>query len=173
VLVIVRIKLKPLPRFGWLQSSAALACLALCASSTADMPPAQPFHAIVRSSISFPPDPRIASLESFFHRYHCPTPYHVSDYLEAADDYQIDYRLLPAISIRETQCGVAEADNNRWGFQNGHASFPTVEDGIKFMTHRLAEHVYYKGKTLQQKLFMYNPLPAYPGEVTRIMQQIE
>ncbi len=118
-------------------------------------------------------DPRIARLESFFHSYNCPAPYHVSDYLRAADDYQLDYRLLPAISIRETQCGIAETENNHWGFRNGQHSFPSVEDGIKFMAHRLAEHVYYKGKTLQQKLFMYNPRPAYPDEVTRIMRRIE
>jgi hypothetical protein len=118
-------------------------------------------------------DPRIERLERFFHVYHCPAPYHVSEYLRAADDYQLDYRLLPAVSIRETQCGATEVENNRWGFRNGQYSFPTVEAGIEFMAHRLAEHAYYKGKTLQQKLFTYNPLPAYPGEVTRIMQQIE
>jgi hypothetical protein len=118
-------------------------------------------------------DPRIARLESFFQRYHCPAPYHVPEYLRAADEYQLDYRLLPAISLRETRCGVGENANNRWGFRNGNAEFPSIEDGIDFMAHRLAEHNYYKGKTLQQKLFTYNPRPAYPGEVTQIMLQIE
>ncbi len=132
------------------------------------MPPAVTIRIAVAA-----PDPRIARLERFFHVYHCPAPYHVSDYLRAADDYQLDYRLLPAISIRETLCGVEETQNNLWGFRNGQVGFPSVEDGIEFLAHRLAEHVYYKGKTLQQKLFTYNPLPAYPGEVTRIMSQIE
>jgi len=147
---------------------AAAACLALCASSTADMPPALTIRVAIPE-----PDPRIALLERFFHIYRCPTPYHVSDYLRAADDNQLDYRLLPAISIRETRCGVEQVENNWWGFHNGLEGFPSVEDGIEFMAHRLAEHPYYKGKTLQEKLFVYNPLPAYPGEVTRIMQQIE
>jgi hypothetical protein len=172
VVVVVRFRLKA-PRLRWWHSWAAVACLALCASSTADMLPAQPKQGSAHSSISFGPDPRIDRLERFFHFYHCPTPFHVPEYLQAADDYQLDYRLLPAISVRETRCGLAEADNNRWGFQNGHASFSSVEDGIQFMSHRLAEHAYYKGKTLQEKLFTYNPLPAYPGEVTRIMSQIE
>jgi hypothetical protein len=118
-------------------------------------------------------DPRIARLERFFGIYHCPTPYLVSEYLRAADDYQLDYRLLPAISIRETQCGATTTENNRWGFRNGEYNFPSLEAGIEFMAQRLAEHVYYKGKSLQQKLFTYNPLPAYPDEVTRIMQRIE
>jgi hypothetical protein len=119
------------------------------------------------------PDPRIARLERFFHIYHCPEPYHVSDYLRAADDYQLDYRLLPAVSVRETLCGIAAVENNWWGFHNGTEGFPSIEAGIDFMAHRLAEHPYYKGKTLQQKLFTYNPRPAYPGEVARIMQKIE
>ncbi len=118
------------------------------------------------------PDPRIARLERFFHEYHCPAPYHVAGYLHAADDYLLDYRLLPAVSIRETRCGAAAA-NNRWGFRNGQHRFLSVDAGIEFLAHRLAEHPYYKGKTLPQKLFTYNPLPAYPGEVMRIMRQIE
>jgi hypothetical protein len=145
---------------------AAAACLALCASSTADMPPAL--------TIRYPAtDPRGARLEQFFNSYHCPTPYYVSEYLRAADDYQLDYRLLPAVSVRETLCGVGEVANNRWGFHNGTEGFPSIEAGIEFMAHRLTQHPYYKGKTLQQKLFTYNPRPAYPAEVTRIMRQIE
>jgi hypothetical protein len=165
--VVVRIKFKlKAPRNAPRRSfSAVAACLAVCASSTADMPPAPPTRAV--ASYTQPaesyikaeriqkvaPDPRAAYLERFFHRYHCPAPYHVVEYLRAADDYQLDYRLLPAISVRETQCGVTETENNRWGFRNGQHSFPSVEEGIEFMAHRLAGHVYYRGKTLQQKLF--------------------
>jgi hypothetical protein len=170
VVVILRIRLKT-PRFKrWQYSWAAAACLALCASSTADMPAAPRQAATHPDSRA---DPRAARLERFFHIYHCPAPYHVSEYLRAADDYGLDYRLLPAVSIRETTCGVAETENNRWGFHNGLAGFSSIEAGIDFMAHRLAEHPYYKGKTLQQKLFTYNPLAAYPDEVTRIMRQIE
>ena len=60
-----------------------------------------------------------------------------------------------------------------WGFRNGAGTFPTIQAGIDFMTHRIAEHPYYKGKTLPQKLLTYNPRPAYPGEIMKIMQQIE
>ena len=164
MVVIVKIRLR-VPRFAPL---AAVACLALCPSSTADMPPALAIRVAIPE-----PDPRIARLERFFHKYHCPTPLHVSDYLHAADGNQLDYRLLPAISIRETRCGVEQAENNWWGFHNGDFGFSSVEEGIKFMANRLAAHPYYKGKTLLEKLFTYNPLPAYPGEVTRIMSQIE
>ena len=119
------------------------------------------------------PDPRIGRLETFFHHYNCPAPLHISDYLRAADQYRIDYRLLPAIAIRETRCGVEQKGNNHWGFLNGAGRFPSVEAGIAFMIQRIAEHPYYKGKTLVRKLLVYNSHPAYPGAVIRTMREID
>jgi hypothetical protein len=143
----------------------AVAGLAACAATTADVPPER---------IPFTPDHRIARLENFFRTYHCPTPYHTSDYLRAADGYGLDYRLLPALSIRETLCGKAERQqHNAWGYHPGHQSFPSMEIGIDFVAQRLAQHRLYKGKTLDDKLFTYNPRSAYPNEVKRIMGQIE
>ena len=118
-------------------------------------------------------DPRIARLDHFFAHYNCPLPYHVDDYLRAADSYEIDYRLLPAISVRETTCGLWEQQNNRWGYHSGHQSFDSVEDGIYFLAHRLANGYFYRGKSLEEKLFTYNPRQRYPEEIRRIMRQIE
>jgi hypothetical protein len=116
---------------------------------------------------------RAERLEAFFHLYQCPEPLYVDDYLRVADEKQLDYRLLPAISIRETQCGVHEKGNNRLGFHPDEETFTSVLAGIEFVGERLAEHPYYKGKDIEGKLFRYNPKPAYPGEVLRIMRQIE
>jgi hypothetical protein len=81
---------------------------------------------------------------------------------------------LPAVSIRETSCGKgAQQPNNFWGYHPGQQSFPSIAEGIEFVAQRLAEHPAYKGKTLDGKLFTYNPRAAYPGEVKRIMMQIE
>jgi hypothetical protein len=118
-------------------------------------------------------EPRSARLERFFRRYRCPEPTYISEYLRIADENQLDYRLLPAISIRETQCGVHENRNNRLGYHPEEAGFPTVLAGIEFIGKRLAEHPYYKGKDVAAKLFRYNPMAAYPDEVQRIMHQIE
>jgi len=119
------------------------------------------------------PDARIVRLEKFFRLYNCPQPLHTSEYLRVADGYGLDYRLLPAISVRETQCGVAATENNRWGYHPGRQSFPSTREGIEFVARVLAEGFYYKGKTLRDKLFTYNPRAAYPDEVQRIMRQIE
>lgn len=163
------------PRFGavsrWTRLfSAGAAALVLSAAATADAPAALPKPA--------PPavpraDLRASRLGKFFRSYHCPEPHHISDYLRAADGYGLDYRLLPAISVRETQCGVTEAQNNWWGYHPGRQSFPTVAEGIDYVARQLAENPLYKNKTLRDKLFTYNPRPAYPVEVEWIMRRIE
>jgi hypothetical protein len=140
--------------------------LALAVASTADMAPP--------IGVFLPSDPRITRLERFFQHYNCPTPYHVSEYLRASDGYDLDYRLLPAISVRESLCGVSERrSNNHWGYHPEHQSFSSVEAGIDYVARQLAQNRYYRGKSLPEKLFVYNPRPAYPTEVQRIMRQIE
>jgi hypothetical protein len=118
-------------------------------------------------------DPRQIKLEAFFQTYDCPTPHHVDDYLRAADDHQIDYRLLPAISLVESTCGSFGRHNNRWGWDSAQHGFASVSDGIEFIASQLAESPYYKGKTLEQKLLTYNPYPRYVEQVRRLMDQIE
>ena len=144
----------------WTRALAAMvAGLAVSATGTADVPDVKP-------------DPRIARLETFFRSYHCPAPLHTVEYVRAADSYGLDYRLLPAVSIRETQCGKTERRrHNHWGFHQ--ENFASVEAGIEFLARRLTRHPLYRGKTLEGILFTYNPLPAYPEEVKRIMLQIE
>lgn len=119
------------------------------------------------------PDLRAKRLSVFFKAHHCPKPHYVEDYLQAADRYGLDYRLLPAISLRETTCGLAETNNNRWGYHPGRQSFSSVQAGIDFLARQLSTKPPYAGKTLDKKLWTYNPIPAYPEEVRRIMRQIE
>jgi len=153
--------------------AASIAALVVCGTSTADFPVTltQPVPRVV--TVEIKPDPRAARLGKLFRRYHCPEPHHITEYLRAADGYGLDFRLLPAISIRETQCGVEEWEHNRWGYHPGRQTFPSVEVGINFVSWVLAEGPLYKGKSLHGKLFTYNPREAYPGEVKRIMDQAE
>jgi len=112
-------------------------------------------------------------LESFFKAYDCPAPLHVDDYLRAADSHALDYRLLPAISLVESTCGAYEKKNNRWGWDSVQSGFPSVPDGIEYIIEQLAENPNYKGKTVKEKLFTYNPYKGYVRQVERLMRQIE
>ena len=119
------------------------------------------------------PDPRGVKLEAFFKAYDCPAPLHVEEYLRAADSHALDYRILPAISLVESTCGAFQRKNNRWGWDSVQSGFPSVPAGIDYITGQLAENPRYKGKTVQEKLFTYNPFPQYVRQVERLMQQIE
>jgi hypothetical protein len=150
--------------------------LTMCAVTAADgtvvvsipRAPAPPLQTPV-----FHADPRIARLEAFFDSFGCPSPRHVADYLRVADTYGIDYRILPALSVRESTCGLYQQMNNRWGWDNARSGFGSIPAGIEYVARQLAEAPQYKGKSLDQLLWTYNPLPPYPGEVKKLMQKIE
>lgn len=154
----------------WARALGAISVgLVLSAAATADAP----LTRLAPGSMLSDPDPRIARLERFFSYYRC-DEHPTAEYLRAADGYGLDYRLLPAVSIRETGCGKSEMPaNNLWGYHPGQQSFASVADGIDFIARRLMQHPAYRGKSLHDKLFTYNPFPAYPDEVKRIMRQIE
>jgi hypothetical protein len=119
-----------------------------------------------------PKDTRIERLESFFRAHHCPAPHFTGEYLAAADNYSIDYRLLPAVSVRESTCGLHARLNNRWGWDSARTGFDSVARGIHYVMRQLAWARPYKGKTMEEKLRTYNPTPRYAGEVLKLMREI-
>jgi hypothetical protein len=114
-----------------------------------------------------------AALIKFFRHYHAVTPYPITDYINASEPNQIDYRLLPAISIAESSGGVHACGANWWGWGSCKGyNFRSVAEGIQFVTHELASGNYYRGKTIDQQLRAYNPNPAYAVSVERLMKEI-
>ena len=119
-----------------------------------------------------PPDDRWLKLQAFFASYHCPAPHYVEDYLREADKYAIDYRLLPAISVRESTCGRHSRLNNHWGWDSARSGFSSVKAGIRYLARILALGASYKDKTVESKLKIYNPELQYAAEVRRLMDEI-
>src|SRR5579863_7114738 len=130
---------------------------------------------LARASIApaQPPDDRWLKLQAFFEAYHCPVPYHVDDYLREADKNAIDYRLLPAISVRESTCGRHSRLNNHWGWDSARSWFSSVMAGKLYLAQTLAQGARYKDKTFDGKLKVYNPKVQYVAEVKQLMQEIE
>lgn len=139
-------------------------CALACAAGLLPLPAAEP---------ALTQDGRAVKLESFFHAHGCPAPHLVHEYLHAADENGIDYRLLPAVSVRESTCGLHARRNNRWGWDSARMGFASLARGIRFVAHELAFGRYYRGKTTDEKLRVYNPNPSYPKEVKRLMQEID
>src|SRR5205823_995191 len=70
-------------------------------------------------------DPRLKSLRSFFDKANCPAWKYSAVFLEAADTYDLDWRLLPSISYVESTGGKSAPHNNLFGWDSGKAQFAT------------------------------------------------
>lgn len=117
-------------------------------------------------------DNSIENLENFFSAHRCLN--YTLEYLDAANKYGIDYRLLPAISIQESGCGKHQLYNNLWGWDsnNGLKHFDTPEQGIDYISQKLSTLKYYKNKSVIGILKAYNKNPDYPGKVMQYVNEI-
>ena len=71
-------------------------------------------------------DPRIATLQNFLETKKSPLAPHAAVFIEAADRYRLDWRLLPAIAGQESSFGKMIP----WDKQNGEHSFNAWGWGI-------------------------------------------
>src|SRR5690349_3846017 len=117
-------------------------------------------------------DPRLSALRNFFQKGNCPAWKYAHVFLEAADDYGLDWRLLPSISFVESTGGKAARNNNLFGWGNGDAAFHTPAAGIHTIGFRLSQSKLYKDKSLDEILVTYNPSQEYVQKVKSIMRRI-
>lgn len=117
-------------------------------------------------------DFRINKLDRFFESYQCPVRDLTPAFLEAADRYGLDWRLLPSIALIESGGGKEYRRNNIFGWGNGDIRFRSVEAGIDEVAERLAHSDYYKDKNLDAVLNTYNPVPGYVSRVKNVMAQL-
>lgn len=112
-------------------------------------------------------DGRIENVAKFFRTYHSVLANYADDIVNAADQYNIDYRLVPAIAMQEsTGCAVTPpGSNNCWGFgvYGGRAHvFDSYPEAINTVTKTLAEQYVHKGlETPEQIMPKWDP--ASPG----------
>jgi hypothetical protein len=114
-------------------------------------------------------DPRLVRIEQYFAKRDCPLRAAAADFLVAADQNALDWRLLPSISMIESSGGKDYRNNNVLGWDSCQKSFASVRAGIHFVAAQLAQSVRYKNKDLDAKLRVYNPLPGYPQKVKAVM----
>jgi hypothetical protein len=120
----------------------------------------------------FDHDPRLVRLQEFFGQRDCPLREAAADFLMAADENALDWRLLPSISIIESSGGKDYRNNNVFGWDSCRESFTSVRAGIHFVADQLANSRLYKDKNLDNKLSTYNPLPDYPRKVKAVMHAL-
>jgi len=117
-------------------------------------------------------DPRLHRLQEFFSRRDCPLRDAAADFLIAADRNDLDWRLLPSISIIESSGGKDYRKNNVFGWDSCREGFTSVREGIHFVADQLANSKRYKDKTLDNKLSTYNPVADYPRRVKAVMHAL-
>ena len=136
--------------------------------------------AIATSSVSeevdFERDDKIKRINAYFEKRNMPLAGYGEDFLLAAEKCDMDWRLLPAIGVRESSGGKNEFNNNPFGWGSAKIKFKNFSDAI----YNVGEHLcglresterYYKDKTVYQKLWYYNGtvIASYPKEVIEIM----
>src|SRR5437764_15255910 len=110
-------------------------------------------------------DPRIEKLRAFFRKTDCPAQEYALAFLEAADRYDLDWRLLPSLSYVESTGGKAARNNNFFGWDSGNAQFSSPAAGIQEVGYRLANSSLYKDKDLDEILATYNANADYGRKV--------
>lgn len=106
---------------------------------------------------------RVEMVRQFFHRYGSPLEPYAQNIIDEADTYNIDWRLLPAIAMQESNlCLKApQGSNNCWGFGiygKTVTTFPDYPTAIHTVSKTLAEKYVNKGLTSPQQIMtMYTP----------------
>lgn len=138
--------------------------LAAPLAPTADHPPA------ATPSID---DPRLIRLQQYLESNDSPVHRFAEDFIEAADDNDLDWRLLPSIAIMESGGGKAYRNNNIFGWDNGNFRFSSIRACIHAVAGRLANSPLYRNKTVDEILRTFNPERSdYAIRVKSIMRQI-
>jgi len=119
-------------------------------------------------------DNRANIIDEYFKSRNMPLAGYGSMMIEVADKNGLDWRLLPAISIRETSGGKHMCKTNPFGWGSCKIGFKSVEEAIETVGYKLANLPVYKGTTTEDKLYHYNGtvLTSYPQEVISIMNSI-
>src|SRR4029077_10018394 len=101
-------------------------------------------------------DPRLESLNRFFQKGGCPAQDLSAEFLRVADQNNLDWRLLPSISIVESGGGREARNNNLFGWDGGNAIFVSVRAGIHDVARRLGNSKIYRDKGIDEILRIYN-----------------
>lgn len=117
-------------------------------------------------------DPRLPILQNFFAARHCPIRDLASEFLKAADNNGLDWRLLPSISFVESGGGKVQRNNNIFGWNSGRHRFASIREAIYATAAKLAHSKLYVNKDTDHILWTYNPIPRYGERVKNVMRSI-
>lgn len=117
-------------------------------------------------------DPRTIRIKQYFLERDCPAHVYAADFVQAAEQNELDWRLLPSISMVESTGGKLAPNNNMFGWDNCDERFSSNREGIYRVASRLKRSPFYRGKQIDGILKTYNPRKEYAGAVKAVMSQL-
>ncbi|RJR27363.1 hypothetical protein C4561_02305 [candidate division WWE3 bacterium] len=120
-------------------------------------------------------------LTRFFEKYNSPLMPHVKTFVEVADKYKIDFRLLPAISCIESSCGKRLIPGSYnpfgWGIYGDNViRFVSYDEAIEKVGEGLNKGYFAKGLNTPEKIApVYTP-PSHVhwlGKVKYFMNEMD
>jgi hypothetical protein len=126
---------------------------------------------------------KASSIDSFFKAHDMPLEGMGMKMVLEAEKNEIDWRLLPAIAVRESSGGINacnKVENNPFGWGSCKIGFKSIEEAIEIVALNLGGNnpntaMHYDNKTTKQILRAYNPpsiVPKYAEQVIAIMNGI-
>jgi hypothetical protein len=121
------------------------------------------------------------AIDAYFAKYDAPLAGHGMKFVLEAEKNDIDWRLLPAIAMRESTGGIhacKRVPNSVFGYGSCKMSFNSIDESIEIVASSLggnnpntARH--YDNKTTLLILKKYNSvIPGYSKQVAKIMKKI-
>lgn len=120
------------------------------------------------------------AIDAYFSQHGMPLAGTGMKMVQAAQDNDLDWRLLPAIAVRESSGGKNACKNNPFGWGSCKIGFRSVDDAIETVAMNLGGNnpdtaIHYDNKTTKQILHAYNPpsiVRFYAEQVISIMNAI-
>lgn len=120
---------------------------------------------------------RIMAVQNVFKRYNSPLVNEAGTFVKAADEFGVDWRLLPSISGLESTFGKFLMPNsyNAYGWGGGYIYFKSWEQGIKTINKAIRKNYMEKwnAKNVWEIGPIYAESPTWSVRVNSFMQQIE
>lgn len=109
------------------------------------------------------PDKRIRQLTLFLRFYNSPLEDYAADFVTLADKYEVDWKLVPAITGVESTFGkfIPPGSYNAYGWANGNFYFESWPDSIEIVNKTLKEKYIDRGADTVGKI---GPIYAPPSK---------
>lgn len=126
-------------------------------------------------------DDKVKKVAAYFGDKNLPMAAHAEQLVTAAEENNIDWSLLASISMIESTGCKFMHNNNCFGWGSAKIAFSSIDEGIKVVAWNLGGNnpntaKYYKDKTTDQILKMYNPptiVAKYSNNVQGVMNSIK